>query len=422
MSVEYSDPRYSSPPKTAPRVEASSRGDAVRTFIYNPVVRSIVTQLLLFGLLIWAGYALVTNTAENLARQKIASGFGFLSNESGFGIIQSLIPYSEASTHLDVFVVGLLNTILVSVVGIVIATILGFLVGVGRLSSNWVISKIALAYVEVMRNIPLLLHILIWYIAVLRALPQPRETPITLVPGSAFLNIKGIFAPDIIAQDGFNWVWAALAIGIGLTIVSSMAISAYRNATGVQLPGFWIGLGLIIGLPVMAFFALGSPAILEFPEFRDTGPILRRGFDQDKGIVIIPEFLALLLALSTYTAAYIAEIVRGGIQAVSKGQSEAAFALGVRPGLTLNLVVIPQALRVIIPPMTNQYLNLTKNSSLATAIAYPDLVSVFTGTSLNQTGQAIEVILMTMAVYLTLSIVISIIMNIYNARIALVER
>ncbi len=398
------------------------RGDLVRSYLYNPTVRSIATQVTLVALIIWGFYELAQNTAANLARQGIASGFGFLDNTASFDIIQTLIPYSATSTYWDTFVVGLLNTILVSAVGILLATVIGFLVGVARLSNNWVISKLALGYVEIMRNIPLLLWIFIWYFAVLRALPLPRAEPLTLIPGAAYINVKGIYAPSIITSEGFQFVWIALLLGILGAFAVDWWAKRRQALTGQTFPVFAAALGLILGLPIIAFLATGMPAVLELPEFRDTGPILRRGFVQDQGTNIIPEFLALLLALSTYTSAYIGEIVRGGIQAVSHGQTEAANALGIRRGPTLRLVVIPQALRVIIPPMTNQYLNLTKNSSLAVAIAYPDLVSVFAGTTLNQTGQAVEIVLMTMAVYLTLSILIAIVMNLYNSRIKLVER
>ncbi|MBI1386220.1 MAG: ABC transporter permease subunit [Rhizobiales bacterium] len=395
---------------------------AKASLFYDPRFRSIVAQVVLLLLVVWGGYEIVRNTSANLEKQQIASGFGFLDRTAGFGIIQTLVDYTEESSYGRTFIVGLLNTILISALGILLATALGFVVGVARLSSNWVISRIALAYVEIMRNIPLLLHIFIWYFAVLRSLPQPRDEPITLIPGFAFLNVKGVFMPQLVSEPGF-WMTAT---ALGVALVLSMLVANWsrkrQEATGQQFPVGLTALGLIIALPAITFLATGRPASLEYPVFVETGPVLRRGFTQDVGINVIPEFISLLLALSTYTAAYIAEIVRAGIQAVNHGQTEASFSLGLRRGPTLRLVVIPQAMRVIIPPMTNQYLNLTKNSSLATAIAYPDLVSVFAGTTLNQTGQAVEIILMTMGVYLTLSISISIVMNWYNARIALVER
>ncbi len=399
---------------------ASGSEQAKASFFYNPTVRAIFAQVLLLAIVVWLGYVVVTNTAASLERQNIATGFGFLDQTAGFGIIQSLIPYSEESTYGRTFVVGLLNTILVSSIGIVLATMLGFVVGVARLSSNWLISRIAYIYIEVMRNIPLLLHIFIWYFAVLRSVPGKREKWSFFE--TIHLNIQGIWAPRPIPEEGFWITVAALLFGLVASIVIARWAKKRQEATGRQFPVFWTSMALLVGLPIVAHILAGNPLSFEHPIFKTDGPILRRGFQQDVGLNIIPEFLALLFALSIYTAAYIAEIVRAGILAISHGQTEAAYALGLRPGQTLRLVVIPQALRVIIPPLTNQYLNLTKNSSLAVAIAYPDLVSVFAGTTLNQTGQAIEILLMTMAVYLTLSLLISLAMNWYNARIALVER
>jgi len=396
--------------------------DARVPLVYNPVVRSAVFQIALLALVAWGAYSAWTNMLANYAAQGITFGLQFLDDSAGFGIIQHLVDYTETSSFGRTFVVGLLNTILIAVIGIMLATVLGFIAGVARLSSNWMINKLALGYIEIMRNVPLLLWIFIWYFAVLRALPQPRDEPITLIPGLAYLNIKGIYMADYLAQPGFWVVWAALGAAAVASVLVSWWAKKRQDATGQQFPVFWTQLALLLGLPAIAFVASGMPLIVEFPEFKETGPIFRRGFDQNLGINVIPEFLALLLALSTYTAAYIAEIVRAGIQAVSHGQTEAAHALGVRQGPTLRLVVIPQAMRVIIPPMTNQYLNLMKNSSLAVAIAYPDLVSVFAGTTLNQTGRAVEIVFMTMAFYLTFSLIISLIMNWYNARIALVER
>ncbi|MEE9588720.1 MAG: amino acid ABC transporter permease, partial [Hyphomicrobiaceae bacterium] len=397
-------------------IKSDEQGKA--SFFYDPRVRAIFSQVVLFALLAWAGYAIVANTIANLERQNIASGFGFLKDTAGFGIIQTLVPYTEVSSYGWTFVVGLLNTILVAVVGIVLTTALGFVIGVARLSANWVVSNLAYVYVEIMRNIPLLLHIFIWYFAVLRAVPGKREK--WSLFDTVHVNIIGIWAPMPVTHDGFSLVVIAFVLAIiGAFFVARWA-KTRQAATGQQFPVFWAAVGIIVGLPLFVYLATGMPLTFEHPVFKTDGPMLRRGFQQDVGLNIIPEFLALLFALSSYTAAYIAEIVRAGIMAVSHGQTEASHALGIRPGPTLRLVVIPQAMRVIIPPMTNQYLNLTKNSSLAVAIAYPDLVSVFAGTTLNQTGQAVEILLMTMGVYLTLSLLISMVMNWYNARIALV--
>jgi general L-amino acid transport system permease protein len=355
---------------------------------------------------------MVHNTLANLASRGISTGFDFLATEAGFGISQALIDYSETSTFGRTFVVGLLNTLLVSLLGIVVATLLGFVIGIARLSRNWLVSRLAGAYVEVFRNIPLLLQIFFWYFAVLRALPRPRES---LALGEAvFLNLRGLYLPRPLFEPGFGWVVAALAAGaLGAVLVARWARQR-RLRTGRGFPTAWVVLGLTV-LPVLLTFALtGAPLGWQLP--------VLGGFNFRGGITVIPELSALLLALSIYTAAFIAEIVRAGILAVPKGQSEAAAALGLKPGQALRLVVIPQALRVIIPPLTSQYLNLLKNSSLATAIGYPDLVNVFAGTTLNQTGHAVEVIAMTMAVYLTISLTISLFMNWYNARTALTGR
>jgi len=386
----------------------------------DPKARSIFFQALLIAVIAYLVWSLVDNTIKNLAARKIASGFGFLGTTASFGINQTLIDYTEESSYGAVFIVGLLNTLLVSALGIFFATIIGFIVGVMRLSKNWAVAKIATVYVEILRNVPLLLQIFFWYFAVLRAMPDKRSKASLFDTFS--INVTGAWVPKPLPQEGFNIVVIALLVGIAATFFVKRWAKKRQEATGQQFPIGWTALGLIVGLPVVVYFVVGSPLDWAYPEFRDTGSKLRRGFQLGTGMQIIPEFLALLAALSLYTATYIAEIVRAGILAVSHGQTEAASALGIKNSHTLRLVIIPQAMRVIIPPLTSQYLNLTKNSSLAVAIAYPDLVSVFAGTVLNQTGQAVEIIMMTMAVYLTISIVTSMFMNWYNARMALVER
>jgi general L-amino acid transport system permease protein len=390
-------------------------------FWNNPEIRSMISQVLLVAFVIWLGWTMYANLQASLERQNIASGFGFLSTTAGFSIIQSLVPFAENSSYGQVFLVGLTNTLLVSFIGVFLATILGFILGVARLSHNWVISKLATVYVETLRNIPLLLQIFFWYFAVLRSLPGKRDKWSFLFD-TFHINIAGLRGPAPIFEAGSSVVVYALLAAIILVFFIARWARKRQEATGEQFPVFWTGVGLIIGLPLIAFFLSGMPIHLEHPVFSDTGPMLRRGFKMGSGFVLIPEFIALLFALTMYTATFIAEIVRAGILSVSHGQTEAAYALGLRPGATLRLVVIPQALRVIIPPLTSQYLNLTKNSSLAVAIAYPDLVSVFAGTVLNQTGQAVEIIIMTMGVYLTISLVTSMFMNWYNASKALVER
>jgi general L-amino acid transport system permease protein len=380
--------------------------------LYDPRIRSIAYQVLLCAIIVFLIYSAISNAAENLQKARIASGFDFWYNTAGFDISQSLIEYSTISTYGRAFWVGLLNTLLVAALGIVLATILGFVVGVMRLSKNFVVSKIAGAFVEIVRNLPLLLQLLFWYNAVLKALPEMRDS--LTFPGGGFLNNRGLFVAQPIPLNGFSAVWIAFFLGVIGSIAYRIWARKRQERTGQQAPVFLVSIGLIIVAPLIVFFLAGMPLEFAYPE--------RGRFNIRGGIEILPEFVALLFGLVIYTAAFIAEVVRAGILAVSHGQTEAAYSVGLRPGPTLRLVVIPQAMRVIIPPLTSQYLNLTKNSSLAVAIGYPDLVQIFTGTVLNQTGQAVEVVAITMAVYLSISIVTSLFMNWYNARIALVER
>jgi general L-amino acid transport system permease protein len=365
-------------------------------------------QILFVAALIWIGYEIVANARANLEAQRITSGFGFLKNTAGFDVSQSLIPYSGSDTYTRVFVVGLLNTLLVAVIGIFFATIIGFMVALGRLSPNWLLSRIAGGYVELIRNLPLLFQILFWYLAVLAALPNPRQS-ISLF-GSFFLSNRGFVIPKPIATAGFEPFASVILIGI----VGSLLLHRYARRQLFErgrLITIWpYVVGVLIGVPLLTALVFGAPVTFEIPELK--------GFNFSGGSRLIPEFVALTVALSTYTAAFIAEIVRAGIQSVHKGQMEAGASLGLTRGTTLRLIVVPQALRVILPPLTNQYLNLTKNSSLAVAIGYPDLVSVFAGTTLSQTGQAIEIIAITMGVYLTISLVTSALMSFYGWRIS----
>ena len=378
----------------------------------DPACRAMFFQVLVVGFVIMVAVFLVRNTITNLERQGIASGFGFLGTTAGFSIGETLIPYHEEHTYGRTFLVGVLNTVWISFWGILLASILGFILGVARLSSNWLISKISMVYIEVLRNIPLLLQMFFWYFAVLRPLPGPRQS-LSLGDG-LFLNNRGLHFPSPVLEENSYLVLAALVATVAVFYVVGYWAARRQDRTGEQFPLFWVGVGLVVGIPSLVFFAAGSPLHFEYPALK--------GFNFKGGHVMSPEFFALLIALSAYTAAFIGEIVRAGILAVSHGQTEAAYALGLRRTSTLRLVIIPQALRVIIPPLTSQYLNLTKNSSLAAAIAYPDLVLVFAGTALMQTGQAVEIIAMTMAVYLFLSLAISTLMNWYNNKIALVER
>lgn len=389
-------------------------GSGKTSFWRDPDQRALIFQIAAFSVVAWLLWSVIDNTATNMQARGLASGFGFLDVNAGFGIIQTLVPYSEESTYGRTFLVGLLNTILISLLGVFFATLLGFLVGVARLSHNWLLQKVATVYVETFRNIPLLLQIFFWYHAVLKPLAGPRELHQSGDLVNFSINNRGIILAEPVPEAGFNAVWIALLAGIILTFLVKKWAARRQQLTGKQFPVLYTAIGLIIVLPALVFLLMGSPLHFE--------PAQMTRFSLRGGVTIIPELIALLIALVVYTAAFIAEIVRAGIQAVSHGQTEAAYSLGLRPGPTLRLVVIPQALRVIVPPLTSQYLNLTKNSSLATAIAYPDLVSVFAGTVLNQTGQAVEVMSMTLAVYLTLSLLTSMFMNWYNARISLVER
>ena len=364
-------------------------------------------QILFVAALVWIAYEIVANARANLEAQRITSGFGFLNNTAGFDVSQSLIPYSGSDTYTRVFLVGLLNTLLVSVIGIFFATIIGFLVALGRLSPNWLLSRISGGYVELIRNLPLLFQILFWYLAVLSALPNPRQS-ISLF-GSFFLSNRGFVVPKPIAHAGLE----PFSLAILVAIVASLLLQRYARRQLFEkgrLVKIWpYVVGLLIGLPLLAVLLFGAPVTFEIPELK--------GFNFSGGSRIIPEFVALTIALSTYTAAFIAEIVRAGILSVHKGQMEAGSSLGLSRGNTLRLIVVPQAMRVILPPLTNQYLNLTKNSSLAVAIGYPDLFSVFAGTTLSQTGQAIEIIAITMGVYLLISLVTSAVMSFYGWRL-----
>ena len=418
-------------------------------FYNNPRFRSAFYQIVVLVAVVWFAVEFFINARANLETQNLRFGLRFLDDPAGFNISQALISYSEQDNYLRVFFVGLLNTLLVSVLGIVLATILGFAIGLARLSPNWLLARLAGGYVETIRNLPLLFQILFWYLAVLLSMPAPRQSvgvglqPLLLFAADGFAYLERFGAPDVIAQwwrslaewigppavflnnrglimpraifgEGSGIVAAALVIAVLAIIGLRIWARRRQDATGARFPVLWASLALLIGLPVLATLAVGSPVSFDVP--------VLRGFNFVGGTGVIPEFTALLVALTTYTAAFIAEVVRAGVLAVPKGQTEAATALGLRRKTTLRLVVVPQAMRVIIPPLTNQYLNLTKNSTLAVAIGYPDLVAVFAGTTLNQTHKAIEIIAITMAVYLTISLVTSLAMNFYNARMRLTER
>jgi general L-amino acid transport system permease protein len=392
---------------------AGARGAAPprRSMWNDPAVRAVLYQVMVLGAVVALVAYLVRNTLENLERQKIASGFGFLSREAGFAISESLITYSPASSYLDAILVGLLNTLWIALFGVILATILGTIVGVARLSPNWLIARLCTIYVEAIRNVPLLLQLFLWYAIITVSLPGPRQA-LNPIPG-VYLSNRGLKFPMPVGDPAYWVALVGFVIGIITAIVVHRWAKARQARTGQPFPSIWTGFGLIVGLPILGWLIGGAPTALDMPALK--------GFNFSGGREVSPEFMALLTGLVTYTAAFIAEIVRSGILAVAHGQTEAALALGLRPRQVTRLVILPQALRVIVPPMTSQYLNVTKNSSLAVAVGYPDLVSV-ANTSINQTGQAIEGIAIIMAVYLSVSLSISAFMNWYNKRIALVER
>lgn len=386
------------------------------SLFYNPKLRSYLFQALTLLFIVWVIWYAWHNAAQNLARANMTAGFGFLKSRAGFDLAQSLIIYSSDSTYLRALQVGLINTLVVAAAGIVTATIVGLLIGTGRLSHNWLISRLCTVYIEIFRNIPPLLVIFFWYLGVLALLPSIRsifqhleENPDAVF----FISNRGIYLPAPVSEDGFVAVVIALAIGIVAAIAFTFWANARQRATGRRPPVGLINIGLIVLPPLAVFFANGMPLSFDYP--------VPGSFNMRGGMVIGPEFLALYLALSLYTAAFIAEIVRAGIRGVPQGQTEAAYALGLRPRATTRLVVLPQALRIIIPPLTSQYLNLIKNSSLAVAVGYADLVAVG-GTILNQSGRSIEVIAIWMVVYVSISLITSLFMNWFNAKMALVER
>lgn len=384
-------------------------GSSKFSLINDTRVRGWLAQaLVLLVLLIVSGYALY-NIGQNLHKAGITTGFGFLDEPAGFDISQTLVDYSSKSTYADALVVGILNTLLVSVLGIVFSTFLGFFLGVIRLSPNWLVSRMAAAYTEIIRNIPLLLQVLFWYLAILAPLPGPRKA--MEFSGLAFLCNRGLQLPRPIWEPGIGGVIQAACAAVVISVVLIVWNRWRQMKTGKRFPAYLVSAGLLITMPFIGAVVTGFPMHWEVPTLR--------GFNFSGGITVLPELIALWLALTLYTATFIGEYVRSGIMAVDRGQREAAFALGYRPGLTYRLIIIPQAMRVVTPPLISQYLTLIKNSSLAVVIGYPDLVHVFAGTALNQSGQAVEIISITMAAYLSISLIISLFMNWYNKKFAL---
>lgn len=394
------------------QADAPPRMPIMRAVLYDPQVRGWVFQALVLVGIAAFGIFVIHNTVANLRAANIPFGFDFLRMRAGFDIAQKPIPYTIDSSHARAFEVGLINTLIVSALGIVFATIIGFSIGIARLAKNWLLARAATVYIETLRNIPLLLQLLFWYKAVLSVLPGPRQG--YELPLDVNLSNRGLTMPRPVPGDGFDYVLLALAAAAAIAWLVARWARKRQMATGQPFPSFWVGLAIIVAVPAAVFVALGAPLSFDVP--------VLKGFNFRGGMVVKPELMALTLGLSLYTATFIAETVRAGILAISVGQSEAAASLGLRGGLIMRLVVIPQAMRVIIPPLTSQYLNLIKNSSLAIAVGYPDLVAVFAGSTLNITGHAIEVIAITMTVYLVISLITAALMNWFNARVALTER
>lgn len=380
-------------------------------FFNDPAKRSIMFQLGAMLILVLLGYYLLTNTIANLERQTIATGLGFLEKESSFEIGESLISYSAADTYARALLVGVINTLIVSFIGIILTVILGTFIGVARLSTNWLVSRLAAVYIEVFQDIPVLLQLFFWYAFFYEILPSPRQAIIPV--NGTFLSNRGLVFAVPQLHPAHSYMLLAVFIGCIASYLIRRWAKQRQDKTGRTFPVFHVSVGILIGLPLMVWWLAGAPTAMDVP--------ILKGFNFVGGVNISPEFSALLLGLVLYTAAFVAEAVRAGIQAVSHGQTEAAMSMGLKSGQILNLVILPQALRVIIPPLTSQVLNLTKNSSLAVAIGYPDFVSV-AGTTINQTGQAIEGVAMMMVVYLFFSLTTSAFMNWYNKKVALVER
>lgn len=382
------------------------------SFFNNPKNRALIYQFLLLLGLGFFFYSIVSNALSNMEARGIKSGFGFLFTTSGFDILMSLVEYDATHTYGKTFIVGLLNTILVSAIGIVLATIVGFLVGVSYFSHNWLLKRLSIVYVETFRNIPLLLQVFFWYFAVLAALPQVRDS--LSIGEAVFLNVRGLFFPALEEEPGAGIVYASIAVAIIAIAMVRRWAKKRQDDTGEQFPVFLTGLGIFFGLPLVVLLLMGMPFHFDYP--------VAGRFNVSGGTSVIPELMALTLALTVYTGAFIAEAVRAGVQAVPHGQTEAARSLGLKERKIMSLIIVPQAMRVIVPLLNSEYQSLVKNSTLATAIGYPDLFTVFVGTTLNQTGQAIEIVFMTMAVYFVVNMIISFVMNRFNASVALVER
>ncbi|MFP4463518.1 MAG: amino acid ABC transporter permease [Guyparkeria sp.] len=392
--------------------QARRPGRSALAFLNDATFRAIAYQVLVAAALVLCAWYLVSNTATNMAERGLTAGFGFLDSSAGFGIGFTLIEYREGDTYWRVFQVGMANTLLVAAISCILATVLGLFVGLARLSSNWLIRTLARVYIEVLRNTPLLLQIIAWFIGVFSVLPRPRDSHVWF--DIFALNNRGFYMPAPVPHDGFGALLTVIALALAGAVALRIWAKRRQDRTGQLFPAVPVGLLLVVGTSVVGYYTLGRPVGWDIPELR--------GFNFRGGLGVPPAFCALVIALSVYTSCFIGEIVRSGIQSVGRGQTEAAKSLNLKPAWTMRLIILPQALRVIIPPLISQYLNVTKNSSLAIAIGFPDLVSVWMNTSLNQSGRAIPIVVMTMAFYCAVSLTVSLVLNIYNSRVMLKER
>ncbi|WP_250656363.1 amino acid ABC transporter permease [Alkalimarinus coralli] len=399
--------------KTAEQIKLETRpsGAGATAFYNNPKYRGWIYQTALFVFLIGFFYSIISNTLDNMSAQGIKSGFSFLNTSAGFDVLMSLIPYETTDSYSQLFIIGILNTILVSAIGIIFSTILGFIFGIAYFSHNWLIKQIAIVYVEIFRNIPVILQVIFWY-TVFNALPIARES---LSLGDAiFLNVTGLYFPMLVGDSGSEFVYGAIVIAIIAVFVIKRWAKKRQDLTGEQFPVLWTSLGILFGLPLLVLLVTGIPFHLDYPALR--------GFNFRGGVSVIPELISLAIALSVYTGAFIAEAVRAGIQSVPKGQTEAARSIGLKESKIMSLIIVPQSMRVITPMLNSEYQSLVKNTTIATAIGYPELFTVFAGSALNQVGQAIEIMFMTLAIYFIINMVISVIMNHFNKRTELSSR
>lgn len=399
--------------KTAEQIQLETRpsGAGATAFYNNPKYRGWIYQSVLFIFIIGFFYSIISNTLDNMSAQGIKSGFSFLNTSAGFDVLMSLIPFQTTDSYLQIFIIGILNTILVSVIGIIFSTILGFIFGIAYFSRNWLIKQIAIVYVEIFRNIPVILQVIFWY-TVFNALPIARES---LNLGDAiFLNVTGLYFPMLVGESGSGFVYGSIVVAIIATFMVKRWAKKRQELTGEQFPILWTSLGLLFGLPLLALLVSGVPFHLDYPALK--------GFNFKGGVSVIPELISLAIALSVYTGAFIAEAVRAGIQSVPQGQTEAARSIGLKESKIMSLIIVPQSMRVITPMLNSEYQSLVKNTTIATAIGYPELFTVFAGSALNQVGQAIEIMFMTLAIYFVINMFISLVMNHFNKRTELSSR